>query len=115
MQYLHAQTPAGQPLTAEDIPIWRALKGEPVRDITLVLHPERNGGMWATGSAAPIRTPEGQVVGAVATFTVERHSQCEPTTLEPSSAAIGLCYSHRNMQRPRPLRAIEACCRGERI
>jgi len=68
-QYLHAQTPSGRPISPEEIPTWRALQGETVRDLTLVLHPGQGEERWASGSAAPIRTPEGQVTGAVVTFT----------------------------------------------
>ncbi len=66
---LRAQTPAGQPLSAEEIPIWHALRGETVRAITLVFRPEGAPETWAAGSAAPIRTPEGEILGAVVTFT----------------------------------------------
>ncbi len=68
-QNLRVETPTGKRMPVEEIPTWRALHGETVRDITLVLHPERRGEMWATGSAAPICTPEGEILGAVVTFT----------------------------------------------
>ncbi len=65
---LGAETPEGKPLSPEEIPIWQALRGQRVQGITLVFHPRPGQEVWASGSAAPIRTPDGQILGAVVTF-----------------------------------------------
>jgi len=68
ISYLHMENAAGQPLVLEDSPVYRALHGETVRGEILALY--HNGQrIWISASAAPIRTREGEMLGAVATLS----------------------------------------------
>lgn len=61
----------GRPLRPEALPPARALAGETVRGARLrIVHPER-GSVWVVASAAPVRGPRGEVVGAVITLADE--------------------------------------------
>jgi len=62
--------PQGELVPAEETPPQRALRGETVRGAILAT-PERPGrpSIWLSVSAAPVRTPEGGLIGAVATYT----------------------------------------------
>jgi PAS domain S-box-containing protein len=52
----------------DELPTARALHGDTTKGALMVLHhPDRT--VWVLASAAPIRMPDGQQVGAVATFT----------------------------------------------
>jgi len=58
----------GSAYPPEEMPFARALRGETTHGIVLVLHhPDRV--FWVLASAAPIRMPDGQQLGAVATFS----------------------------------------------
>jgi signal transduction histidine kinase len=57
---------SGAPLRFEDLPTRRALRGELVRGFVLALHNTR-GRVWVSVSVAPLRGPDGVVVGAVGT------------------------------------------------
>jgi PAS domain S-box-containing protein len=60
--------PDGTPVQPADSPMQRALQGEVVQGFIQVMHfAERL--LWLSVSAAPIRTPDGQQLGAVTTFT----------------------------------------------
>ncbi|MHB0937759.1 MAG: PAS domain S-box protein [Armatimonadota bacterium] len=65
---LRVEWPDGRPLAPDDAPAARALRGETVRDTILVLHPLDGRTLWVGVSAAPIRTLDGQLLGAVQTF-----------------------------------------------
>ncbi len=67
--WLRVETPAGVPFPPSEIPVARALRGETVRGAVMVLHPAPDRTLWTNVSAAPIRSPEGQMLGAVAIFT----------------------------------------------
>jgi PAS domain S-box-containing protein len=58
----------GRPLEPEKMPVARALRGEDVQGMIVVLHPPGRT-IWAVISAAPVCTPEGRQLGAVATLT----------------------------------------------
>lgn len=64
-----AETSDGDHLPAEEIPVVRALKGETVLGALLVMHPPSGGTVHVSVSAAPIRTADGRLLGAVATFS----------------------------------------------
>ncbi len=68
MAHLRVELPDGRPLMPEASPATRALRGEIVRDTELVLHPPDGRTLWVNVSAAPIRLPDGQVLGVVQTF-----------------------------------------------
>lgn len=63
------ETAEGKPLRPEDTPAWRALQGETVRGVLMVIHPQNRRAVWVTASAAPIDTHRGRRLGAVAVFT----------------------------------------------
>jgi signal transduction histidine kinase len=67
---LRAETPDGHPVPPDRFPAARALQGETVLSEIIVYHPpgdERS--LWGAVSAAPIRSPEGKILGAVSTVT----------------------------------------------
>ena len=66
---LRVETPSGQPLPREATPPMRALRGETVTGMTLVLHRPRGRPLWVSASAAPIREADERLLGAVAIFT----------------------------------------------
>lgn len=68
MARLRVERPDGRPLPPDDSPTIRALRGEIVRNMELVLHPPDGRTVWVNVSAAPIRLPDGQVLGVVQTF-----------------------------------------------
>ncbi|MGQ9682086.1 MAG: PAS domain S-box protein [Anaerolineae bacterium] len=63
------QTAEGRRLQPEDVPGYRALRGETVRGVTLSVRRPGRDAIWLTSSAAPIRAPSGEILGAVATST----------------------------------------------
>ncbi|MBI4320216.1 MAG: PAS domain S-box protein [Chloroflexi bacterium] len=65
---VRVETPEGKPFPLEQMPAWRALHGETVHGVISAI---RNGKetLWALVSGAPVRTPDGQLLGAVAIFT----------------------------------------------
>jgi len=68
IKYLHIESAGGKVLSLEDSPPFRALHGETIRGEILAFH--HNGKQtWVSISAAPIRTSEGELLGAVATFS----------------------------------------------
>ncbi len=66
---LRVETPDGKPFPPEELPPQRALRGETVQGVILVLHPPDRRTLWVAASAAPIRDEEGKLVGAVLTLT----------------------------------------------
>lgn len=65
----HAKTPDGQPIRPEAIPAQRALQGKVVHGVIVMFPRAVIGDLWLSVSAAPIRTPDGQTHGVVATYT----------------------------------------------
>lgn len=64
----------GKPIPPEQDPVRRALAGETVRGLHLrTLDPATGRRGWVVASAAPIRTRDGAVDGAVLTFADETH------------------------------------------
>ncbi len=66
-QMLRWEAANGQPLPLEEIPVVRALRGETTYNVVMAV-PFPDHTLWISGSAAPIRTPDGQMLGAVASF-----------------------------------------------
>lgn len=60
--------PDGQPIPLEQFPMLRALRGELVRNQVLRVQIPGRPEVWLSMSSAPIRTPEGQIHGAVTIF-----------------------------------------------
>ena len=69
MKRLSIETTDGSPIPPEDMPIARALRGEKTKGTLVVLRKSGDQTAWVSTSAAPVRTPEGKMLGAVATFT----------------------------------------------
>lgn len=67
-QRLRVSRPSGEPLPLSESPVARALHGETVAGAELCVQPESHAPVYVSVSAAPIRTPDGSLVGAVATF-----------------------------------------------
>ena len=58
----------GTPYATEETPSWRALQGETTfGEIVTLRFPDRT--TWVSVAAAPIYTPEGEMLGAIATLT----------------------------------------------
>jgi signal transduction histidine kinase len=67
---LGLRTPAGRPLTGDEAPCGRALEyGETVQGLIAGRKGPAGGMIWMSMGAAPIRSPDGTLVGAVGTFT----------------------------------------------
>lgn len=69
LRALRMETADGRPLEPWEAVPMKALRGETVRGALLVIHrpPERK--IWISSSGAPIRTPDGRLIGAVVTMT----------------------------------------------
>ena len=66
---VHPETPAGEPFPMGKLPLTRALRGEQVFNIVMLLHLPTQHTVWISSSAAPILTDDGRVLGAVVSFT----------------------------------------------
>jgi len=66
---LHAEMPDGAPFSLEELPALRALHGETLQGIVLLVHNPWGEALWLSASSAPIRGPEGEILGAVAAYT----------------------------------------------
>lgn len=63
------ETAEGNPLPFDEIPLERALHGDSPAAAVMVLHKADGRTVWISISAAPIKTPDARVLGAVATLT----------------------------------------------
>ena len=61
------ETEGGHPFPLEEIPVARALRGETTYNVVIAA-PFPDHKLWISASAAPIRTPDGKMLGAVASF-----------------------------------------------
>ncbi|MHB0938502.1 MAG: PAS domain-containing sensor histidine kinase [Armatimonadota bacterium] len=68
-QRLHLTGADGQPFPSQALPARRALAGETVQGVILVVHNPWGETLWLSTSSAPIRGAEGQILGAVAAYT----------------------------------------------
>jgi len=64
LKMLNAKTPQGKPFKTNDFPIYRALKGEIINDLEMIFK-RNNQDTWIVVSAAPVKMPDGQMIGAV--------------------------------------------------
>ncbi|HEY3378074.1 MAG TPA: PAS domain S-box protein [Armatimonadota bacterium] len=64
----YTQLESGANGKEDETPTWRALGGETVRGLVLAFPRPGGANLWVSFSAAPIRTPEGRILGAVATL-----------------------------------------------
>jgi len=71
------ETEDGKPFPLEEIPVARALRGETVHNVVIAA-PFPDHKLWISASAAPIRTPDGQMLGVVASFVdITEHKRAE--------------------------------------
>ena len=63
------ETPRGKPISLEEGEIVRALRGETTNGAETAITRRDGRRLWVSTSAAPIRTPDGRLHGAIATFT----------------------------------------------
>jgi len=66
---LRAQTPEGKPFPLRQLPPVRALRGETVQGVVMILRSPAGRTTWVSTSAAPIIDTDGKLLGAAATFT----------------------------------------------
>lgn len=64
LKMLNARTPQGKPFKTGDFPIYRALKGKIINDLEMIFK-RNNQDIWVVVSAAPVKMPDGQMIGAV--------------------------------------------------
>ena len=69
IEQLHAETRDGKPLSLEDLPVSRALRGETTRGTVMVLRRPFGKPCWVSISAAPVRDADGRLLGAVTSLT----------------------------------------------
>jgi len=62
-------TPEGPAVPVEVLPVWQALRGETVHGLTGLLRPPQGREIWLSISAAPIRTVQGRIIGAILSLT----------------------------------------------
>lgn len=67
--HLQVQSPEGAQLTLEELPPMRALQGETIQGMVLAFTRGDGQQRWVSVSAAPIPSPEGNILGAVMTFS----------------------------------------------
>jgi PAS domain S-box-containing protein len=65
---LRLERPDGSPLALEDSPAPRALRGETVIGMDMLVHPATGGTVWVSASAAPIYSSDGHLLGAILTM-----------------------------------------------
>ncbi len=64
-----SETADGKPITPDQVPAVRALRGEMVQGQVIVFRWRAERPVWASCSAAPIHAPDGSLLGAVSVFT----------------------------------------------
>ncbi|TAK35676.1 MAG: PAS domain S-box protein [Chloroflexota bacterium] len=70
MALLRMETADGKPLPVDQMPVQRALHGEIARGMVIVIHRQSDGkAAWYSASAAPVRAPDGRLMGCVSVFT----------------------------------------------
>lgn len=68
LELLRIETTDGRPLPYDELPPVRALRGETVLGVVGVIHPADGRTICVSASAAPIRTHDGTLLGAVQTL-----------------------------------------------
>ena len=62
-------TPDGPAMPVHVLPVWQALRGETVHGLTGLLRTPNAKEIWLSISAAPIRTTQGRIIGAILSLT----------------------------------------------
>jgi len=66
---LRMETAEGRPLSLEETPVARGLRGEAMQGVEIILHRPPDRTIWTLVSVAPIRTSDGTLLGSVTTLT----------------------------------------------
>jgi two-component system, OmpR family, phosphate regulon sensor histidine kinase PhoR len=66
---LRTEMADGKPFPADELPECLALRGRTVHGVIMVLHRPENRTVWVSAGAAPIRLPDGGLLGAVLSLT----------------------------------------------
>jgi len=104
------------PCPTAELPLARALRGEPVDHVDLYMRREGEafgGGRWLTATSRPLRDEQGAVHGAVAVFadtTVRRHAEEDVRAL---AASLEQRVQERTGQLERAQRAAEAATQAK--
>jgi PAS domain S-box-containing protein len=131
LKLLRIETPDGSPLSLEDFPSVRALRGETVQGLILVIHPPGREPLWVSTGVAPITGPSGNCVGGVVAFTditelhrlqeqredllrMVSHDLRSPLTAVQGQAQLLLKLMERSGQDDRMLRSAETIVDGAR-
>ncbi|MFB3924524.1 MAG: ATP-binding protein [Syntrophales bacterium] len=70
IRMMRIEHPDGSPFKVEDMPGYRALRGETVRDVQMSIVCRTDGmRRWLSASAGPILSEEGALLGAISTFS----------------------------------------------
>jgi len=69
VEFFRQETATGKAFPVAEHPAGRALRGETVRSQIMALHRPDGRKIWLSASAAPIRLPDGESLGAVLVFT----------------------------------------------
>ena len=64
-----ATFPDGTPVPEERTPVWRALHGETIHGEVISFHPIPDTLIWLAASCAPVRSPQGRILGAISIYT----------------------------------------------
>jgi PAS domain S-box-containing protein len=83
LRVVHWETEDSKPFPLEEIPVARALRGETVHNVVIAA-PFPDHKLWISASAAPIRTPDGQMLGVVASFVDIRENKRAEAALRAS-------------------------------
>jgi len=67
--HLDIETPDGRPVAQQDLPVVRALQGETLQGVVLVVRAPTGSVTWVSSAAAPIRAADGTLLGAVLILT----------------------------------------------
>jgi len=83
------RTPEGHPMALTELPIVRALQGEVVRDLDLLVHTSHGEALMCT-SANPVYDDNGKQVGAVAVFADVTEQRAREAQMRAELREIGM-------------------------
>ncbi|MCW3030157.1 MAG: hypothetical protein JWM66_290 [Solirubrobacterales bacterium] len=92
IEQLWPRTPAGRNLTLSELPIIRALQGEVVRNLDLLVHTTR-GDVLMTTTANPVCDSAGNRIGAVAVFADVSEQRERESRMRKELQSVDLAHS----------------------
>lgn len=91
---LQIQTADAAPMPLEEMPFWKALRGEPSRNVEMRFRTPGGEPRFVSASAAPLRGPSGERLGTVVTFSdVTDRKEAERTLVE-SEQNLRVSFAH---------------------